>query len=60
MRIAIGTAQFGLPYGIANKTGQVGQEEIKEILNLARLNHIDNLDTAISYGEILIFFHILE
>ncbi len=51
MKLALGTVQFGLSYGIANKSGQVGQEEVKEILSVARLNYIDTLDTAITYGE---------
>ena len=51
MKLALGTAQFGLPYGIANQSGQVSREEVKEILTIARLNYIDTLDTAITYGE---------
>ena len=51
MKLALGTAQFGSPYGIANQSGQVSREEVKEILALARLNNIDTLDTAITYGE---------
>ena len=51
MKLALGTAQFGSPYGIANQSGQVSREEVKEILTIARLNYIDILDTAITYGE---------
>lgn len=51
MRIALGTVQFGLPYGIANQTGQVAQSEAKAMLQLAAANSIDTLDTAIAYGE---------
>ena len=51
MKLALGTAQFGSPYGIANQSGQVSREEVKEILTIARLNYIDTLDTAITYGE---------
>jgi aryl-alcohol dehydrogenase-like predicted oxidoreductase len=50
-RIALGTVQFGIPYGIANKTGQVKQRTVKSILNLAQLSGIDTLDTAIDYGD---------
>ena len=50
-RIAIGTAQFGLPYGIANQTGKIAQSEAKEILKIALDNNIDVLDTAIIYGD---------
>lgn len=51
MKIALGTVQFGLPYGIANQTGQVGRSEAKEMLRVAAASGIDTLDTAIAYGE---------
>lgn len=51
MRLALGTAQFGLPYGIANQAGQVTRDEGKAMLQLAADNSIDTLDTAIAYGE---------
>ena len=50
-RLALGTAQFGQDYGIANSTGQTRRSEVKRILELARLNGINTLDTAIAYGE---------
>lgn len=50
-RLALGTVQFGLAYGIANQTGQVGRLEAKGILQLASLHGIDTLDTAIAYGD---------
>lgn len=50
-RLAIGTVQFGMPYGIANKGGQVSREEAKSILRLGREFRINLLDTAIAYGE---------
>jgi aryl-alcohol dehydrogenase-like predicted oxidoreductase len=50
-RIALGTVQFGIPYGIANKTGQVKPHTVKSILNRAQLSGIDTLDTAIAYGD---------
>ena len=50
-RLVLGTVQFGLPYGIANQSGQVSHETAKEIIALARLSGIDTLDTAIAYGE---------
>ena len=49
--IAIGTAQFGLNYGIANKTGKVNETEVREILSVARKNGANTLDTAIAYGR---------
>ena len=50
-RLALGTAQFGLPYGIANQAGQVSRKEVSAMLQLAVSNGIDTLDTAIAYGE---------
>ena len=50
-RIALGTAQFGLPYGIANKDGQVALPQVKAMLQLASANGIDTLDTASAYGD---------
>lgn len=51
MRLAIGTAQFGLSYGVANQGGKVSQGEAKKILTRARQSGIDLLDTAIAYGD---------
>ena len=50
-RLALGTVQFGLPYGIANQLGQVTRPEAMAMLQLAAENSIDTLDTAIAYGE---------
>jgi len=51
MKIALGTAQFGLNYGIANNHGQVSFHETKAILKQAHSSGINTLDTAISYGN---------
>lgn len=50
-RLALGTAQFGLNYGIANRTGKVSLNEVGKILTLASHNEINTIDTAIGYGE---------
>ena len=50
-RLALGTVQFGLPYGIANRSGQVSQIEMEAILTEAWEAGIDTLDTAIAYGN---------
>ena len=50
-KLALGTAQFGLNYGITNKIGQVSCEDAKEIIKYAKNKNIDLIDTAISYGE---------
>lgn len=51
MKLALGTVQFGLRYGIANTGGQVPPQEISAILGTARASAIDTLDTAIAYGD---------
>ena len=51
MRIALGTAQFGLSYGATNNKGIVSESEISKILNYARNNGIFTIDTASAYGE---------
>ena len=50
-KIVLGTAQFGLNYGIANTAGQVSRAETALILNLAKQRGLNTLDTAIAYGE---------
>lgn len=50
-KLALGTVQFGLPYGVANQLGQVPETEVKAILDLASANGVHTLDTAIAYGE---------
>lgn len=50
-KLALGTVQFGINYGIANNTGQVQPSDVSKILELAKSNAIQTLDTAIAYGE---------
>ena len=50
-KLAIGTAQFGSIYGIANKTGKIKYQEAKEIIKFAEKNNIKTIDTASAYGE---------
>lgn len=49
-RLAIGTVQFGLVYGVTNQDGQVSLGEAINVLSLAKEYKIKILDTAISYG----------
>ena len=51
MKLAIGTVQFGLDYGISNNIGQTIPEEVQKILSLAKQNKIDTLDSASAYGN---------
>jgi ABC-type multidrug transport system fused ATPase/permease subunit len=50
-KIALGTVQFCLDYGISNQIGQLSLSEAKKILSEAKKNRIDTLDTAIAYGK---------
>ncbi len=50
-KISIGTAQFGLDYGIANKSGQVSQQEVANILHYAAKKGVVKIDTAQAYGN---------
>jgi len=49
--LCLGTAQFGLPYGITNTAGRVAEEEVRRILEFAAQNGIEFLDTAQAYGS---------
>lgn len=50
-KLALGTVQFGLDYGVANQDGRVTVEEGKKILAEANRAGVDTLDTAIAYGD---------
>ena len=50
-KIALGTVQFGIDYGINSENGQVQPEEVRSILNYAHSQNIDLLDTAPAYGN---------
>jgi aryl-alcohol dehydrogenase-like predicted oxidoreductase len=49
-KICLGTAQFGLDYGISNKSGKVAKNEVFKILEYVCKEGIKSLDTAHSYG----------
>lgn len=51
MKLALGTAQFGMPYGITNRTGRLTQAQTTEVLALAYAQGISVLDTAMAYGD---------
>lgn len=50
-KIGLGTVQFGLDYGISNKGGKTNSIEVERILETAKQNRIDYLDTASGYGS---------
>ncbi len=49
--LALGTAQFGLNYGITNQKGIISEKESLAILKLASINGIKFIDTAQNYGS---------
>ena len=50
-KLAIGTAQWGLNYGVTNKSGRLGDAVISTLLDSMRANAIIHPDTASSYGD---------
>jgi len=50
-KLILGTAQFGLDYGINNSTGKAKEEDVYSILDFALANGINHLDTASAYGN---------
>ena len=50
-KIILGTAQFGIDYGINNKSGRPSDIELENILLKAFYNNIFFLDTAEAYGD---------
>ena len=49
--LCLGTAQFGLSYGITNSGGQVSETEVAHILRNAEKSGVCWLDTAQAYGN---------
>lgn len=50
-RLGLGTAQLGLPYGIANRDGAASLTTARSILSRARAAGMDTVDTATGYGH---------
>lgn len=49
-RLMLGTVQFGMPYGIANRTGQPAYREVLAIVETALAGGVNGFDTAAAYG----------
>lgn len=49
--LLLGTAQWGGMYGVANVDGPPDDDELRLILERARLRGVDALDTAAAYGR---------
>jgi aryl-alcohol dehydrogenase-like predicted oxidoreductase/spore coat polysaccharide biosynthesis protein SpsF (cytidylyltransferase family) len=50
-RLVLGTAQFGLCYGIANTAGRPEQALANRLLHTAIINGVQYIDTARAYGD---------
>lgn len=51
MKLAVGTAQFGLDYGVANTAGKLAEETVRGIIEAALDTGADLFDTAPAYGD---------
>ncbi|MBS0206865.1 MAG: aldo/keto reductase [Planctomycetes bacterium] len=50
-RLMLGTVQFGMPYGVANRTGQPSEREVLNIVATAVEGEVNCFDTAAVYGS---------
>ncbi len=50
-KLAIGSANFGLEYGLANTSGKISETELKNILSTAEGAGVEMVDTAQAYGD---------
>lgn len=50
-RLCLGTVQFGMHYGINNKTGKSTRREVFRMLDAAAENGVEFIDTAAAYGD---------
>jgi aryl-alcohol dehydrogenase-like predicted oxidoreductase len=51
VKIGLGTTQFGLDYGISNRSGQVDESEVRQIIAIADRAGVRVVDTAPAYGD---------
>lgn len=51
MKLALGTVQFGLDYGITNRDGKITKSEALKIIKVANDANILLFDTANAYGD---------
>ena len=50
-KLALGSANFGLDYGVANHTGKISESELADMLVVAKAARIEIIDTAQAYGD---------
>jgi aryl-alcohol dehydrogenase-like predicted oxidoreductase len=49
--LALGSAQFGMDYGVSNSTGKPSQNVLSDVLQVAQSANIQIIDTASLYGD---------
>jgi len=50
-KIALGSVQFGVNYGISNSFGKTPSAEVSRILESAKVHGIETIDTSYNYGD---------
>ena len=50
-RLVLGSANFGLNYGLANDRGKLSNKELRQIIKVAEMAGVDTVDTAQAYGD---------
>lgn len=50
-KLALGSANFGLDYGVANNSGRISECALSDILSFARGAGVKVIDTAQAYGD---------
>lgn len=50
-KVIMGTAQFGMAYGVSNNIGKLSFQECEDVISLAKERNIVGLDTALTYGD---------
>lgn len=51
-KFILGTANFGMEYGVANKGKLLSKADVKTIIDWAQKNGINHFDTALAYGDV--------
>ena len=50
-KLGVGTAQFGLEYGVSNRRGRMSEAEARTVVQVASSAGVGLLDTAAQYGD---------
>lgn len=49
--LILGTAQFGMDYGVTNSFGKISDKGLEDIMSIAHSNNVRTLDMASTYGD---------